>query len=534
MSLSRKTMQELSISQIVVDETAVDDQLAYFHRREDHAQVRTGIKKVYGTGIKKSDDPGKSGNANETYVRAGLTDRVDAGMVPTIAAGFGAKITDALATLHTEPGQRFTLVHDTAKDTKEAQDLLDAHRDEGAFLSSVTKADERSVQVGSSAVMTSFSDDKLSYQALSPSDIRAYFADTIIDGDQPRAVNKKDIEDATVVVIRLDQIDVMTWSYLAIFGRSDIYPQGRHVTFRANNKTTDIPKPGDGNAQDYRIGGELANPLSYYANLHPDEKLPEYPIAVIDGGVTESSGVMPTYSSLYEDSLEMDISASHLLSTSGDAARGTTVVTRNEQAAGKPLPRTLRGQVSLEVGMGIEHVPHGASESVAALEVHTKLMVEVGAGYGVPDYMIVSEDYTVEASSGTALEAKTRSLKIKREKRVNFNRDRVTKIFDISKSLMGLFLDPSTPGLSLLVACRQTWEAGELRLPENRNETAERVVKLMDKGVYDTVAAIRIVYQLATDEEAIEEYDRMKARQSKYPPLAPTAKKNVGLLNGGQ
>ena len=47
----------------------------------------------------------------------------------------------------------------------------------------------------------------------------------------------------------------------------------------------------------------------------------------------------------------------------------------------------------------------------------------------------------------------------------------------------------------------------------------------MNAGIMDVVAAIKKYYQLATDEEAIQFYDKMKERNPDYPPMPITQDK---------
>ena len=533
MSLFRKVFEELNIATITTNEKVVDGMLAYFQRRKDHDQIREAVKTRFGVGIKQAKDPKNKNATTETYVKENFDIKVDSGMTETVSAGFGPKVVSGLASMFTEPGQRYGLIHeDEEKDLKDAEELLQEHRENGGHSSAMTSSDKRSVQVGSAGALVGFSGGYLSYQVISPSDVRAYYAATIIDEDEVRATNKKDIEDATAIVIRLGQIDQMTWRYLAIFGRSDAYPKGRYVTYEATPEQTAIPKPGDDNDNmvEYMIDGELANPLSYWADKHPDEIIPEYPLAIIDGGVTESGDLMPVSTSLYNDSIGFDVSGSHLSEVSSDAARGTTVITRNEQAAMMPLPRTLVGQISLSIGQKVEHISHDAGESVSAMDVRTKLQTEVAAGFSVPDYMVSSEDHAIEASSGIALEVKSRPLKKQRDHRIDKNRPAIKRLFGIEKALIGLFVGDTDPVVSLLLDCKQTWEPGELRLPENKKEAADRIIALKKDGVMDEIGAIREYYQLPTDAEAIEMYNTMKDRRAEFPPLNAPEKKTIGLL----
>jgi len=533
----RQALNELSVKDLITRETIIDTMVQYFNRYSDIFQVRSAIKVRHGYGIKAVRDPNDdTAPPLETYVKENFHEQVDAGMVDNVTIGFGQKVTNALATLFTESGQKFSLTHETVDDVKLADDLLNEYRKKGTFLAALTKADQRAVQVGSSAVLVSFARDVMSYQVLSPADIRAFYAETITEEGTVRGVDKADIEDASVVIIRLSAVDAMTWNYLAIYGASDLYPLGRYVTYQASNLSTQIPSYGEGDSIDYEIEGVgPCNPLTYWAEQNPELDLPEYPIAVFDGGLTEDGTVMPYTVSLHECALKFDEKASHILATSQDAARGTTVVKRTHEGANKALPRTLIGKIALDVGLEVEHIGHDSQASVDAMTVLEKEMIQLGGSYGVPAYMIVEEDsHFMQASSGVALQVKTSQLKKNRQRRVKENAPSVQKVFDIEKAQLGLFSeDPAVP---LLLECTQSWDAGDIKLPQNKTEVAEYLDKMgpNGSGVMDTIAQIKEWYQCASDAEAIEIYEKMKERRQEFPPLVEEKKPQRGLLTRGQ
>jgi len=73
-----------------------------------------------------------------------------------------------------------------------------------------------------------------------------------------------------------------------------------------------------------------------------------------------------------------------------------------------------------------------------------------------------------------------------------------------------------------------------LRLPENKKETADRLMALLDKGIIDVIEAIREYHNCSTDQEAIDIYEKMQERATKYKPLnidnKTQNKKQIGLL----
>jgi hypothetical protein len=281
------------------------------------------------------------------------------------------------------------------------------------------------------------------------------------------------------VTIRLSQDqETLEWNYLAIFGRSEDYPLGRWVTYRANSTDTAIPDPGTPGSFDYEIEGQVANPLSYYAAERPDEDLPDYPIIILDGGTTEDKVVMPIYTSLYSDCLEMDVSASHLAATSQDAARGTVALSIDNTASTQPLPRTLHGAIALQPGQAVEFLDHNAQNSVYALEVLEGLMINQAAGYSVPDYMIRPDDTAISKESGTALMVKTQPLRKARQFRVNLNQNAIRKLHSIETELIWLHADEDQALLDSLVQTKQHWDPGEITIPESATDKTARIVQV--------------------------------------------------------
>jgi hypothetical protein len=539
----RTAINDLAVQELVAREAAVDVVTNYFNRQTDITQVKASIKVRYGYGIKSVQDPNNSTAVLETYVKENFHEAVDAGLIDAITIGYGQKITNALATLFTESGLRFGLVHpndtkDNRVDVTAAEVLLKDNRDKGSFLSVMTSADQKSVQVGSSAVLIAPVRGSLCYQVLSPADVRAFFSDTISEEGRIRATDKTDIEDASVITIRLSNVNLDTWNYLAIFGQSDEYPMGRYVEYQASNIAAEIPAFNSEGTVEYFVetdGGVIyCNPLTYWANMNPDLDLPEYPIAVLDGGVTEANEYMPITESLYDNCLKFDEKASHLLSTSQDDARGTMVFSRTETGAGKPLPRTATGAIVTEPGIDTERVDHDSQASVDAWTVLEKEMIQCAGGFGIPAYYIVEEDSQfAQASSGIALQVKTEQLKKARQKRIAKNRPSVRKIFTVEQALISLFSEADETDIVLLNETEQRWDAGEIKLPQNKTEVVQYIDTLMNNGIMDTIAGIKEFYQLATDQEAIEVYEKMKDRATDFPSLVEPEKPKVGLQTRG-
>lgn len=522
-------------SAMFLPSSEITEVVKYFNRRNDREQIQTAIKGLYALGIRSERDPSSDTDTYETYVSEGFEKQVDAGMVETLSIGFGNRVVNARATLFTESGNRFTLQHENTEDVKAADELLSTMRKLGGHKTTLVRADKLASECGSSAVLTTYASGSLQYQHLNPDDVRFLHADTIEEDGNLRLTDRTSVDEATCVIIRLNEVDINLWNYLAIFGRSEELPYGRWVTYQADN-TIEVPEVDAPGSIEYSINGVNANPLSYYAATHPEMEVPEYPIIILYGGITDSGDIMPVTTSLYDADIEFSRAASHTLSKSQEAAAGTIAIKTNEVAAGKPLPKTLTGGIHLVAGQDVEAIKHDAAACQISWEILKGLMVDAAASYSVPDYMIaqVNDNMNREADSGVALQIKTRPLKKMRQFRIEENELSVNKHFLIERSLISLHAgeDADAAAIALLEGCTQTWEAGELRLPENRKETTERIVALLEKGILDTVAAIREYYQLPTDADAIDMYNTLKERQDEFPPLVKPEepKKTVGIL----
>jgi hypothetical protein len=532
-------------------DSAVDQAIAYFNRQTERADTREKIKELYGRGIKTSSNTASgettSKDTLETYERNGFTIQVDEGMIETVPLGFGHKIIAATATLFTEKGQKYNLKAGENDNPEKAEEFLRKQRKNGGYQTTIVRADEMAVKVGSSAVLTSYADGNLDYQHIAPSSIRAIFGDTITnDEGETRAAKERDIEDASAVIIKLSETeDAGKWNYLAIFGRSEPdYPNGRYVQYKAGD-TLEVPEPGDTEiVYEYLHNDAPANPLSVWANEHPDEAIPEYPLRVFYGGESDEDTTFPITTSLYSNCLEISAAGSHTLSAAQEAATGTKVIERDNQAAGKPLPRSLTGAVSLQTGQRFRFEAHDSAACKAAYEVMRMMMVDIASSYSVPDFMAVSNEHMLDSDSGEALKVKQQPQILKRNKRAEENERSVRGLFVIEKCLLKMFYKgPDQGAVDEIYRCELDWYPGELSLPEDKTKVMDRVDKGLKNGMHDVISGLREVHELGSDEEAIDLYEKMKERASKYPPLGPAAQKpklglpgrvRGGAVNGGQ
>jgi len=512
----RQSLKEVKAMDVEADADMVDDVLDYFERRTDHYQIREKMKSRFGIGVKKTD--GETGY--ETYSREGFKEQVEAGSYETIPSGVGNKIILSLATLFTNETQSWAWVEEgengsVAKNDEVAQ-VIQQHRLAGGFEVSMADTDFISVAIDSAPILLSWSAGHMTYRPFSPACLYAKYHDTIFDGGEERGVDYTDIEDASVVVIKLSSNradsseDPENDQYIAFFGRSEEYPYGRQVTYNA--KSWDKwPLPNTSGTESVLPSGELYNPLSWLAATSDDYTGIEYPIAILRGGVTITSDTLtPISTSMYESVTEIDLAFSRLLKDGLNAARGKDIIT-NE--LGAPLPRSLEGIVALQKGQTLNVLGRTAKEAMDAIEVVKDEISTLASGFGVPGYMVIAEPTSVP-QSGIALAIRTTPLIETRNRRIKLNKDQVEKIYQIERGLLEVHGDVKLP------KAKQVWNPGRVVIPETEAEQLANLSAAMEKKLKSYVRAVRDYYNLPDDDAAVEMIEKIAQQNAENPPPA--------------
>jgi hypothetical protein len=499
--------------------------LGYFGRTSDRSQIRSKVLRRYFTGIKKTKSD--AGTEIETYTKELGQKKMDEDMIETVSIGFGHNVSNAMSTMFTEPGQSFTIVSEAGADVAKASEFLTDFRETSQYLDGLVQANREGVQMGSSALWLQFTENRIKYRTVDPGKVKVCFHPALYSGglgdENLRPVNYQEIEDATCVIVETGTADSDTKSYVAYFARSFENPYGRYVTYTSGGDGKDVPAPGTDGTYDWKIPGTntIANPLSWYASQNIERNIPEYPLAIFYGGHVRRDRLFPLSLSLLEEALEADVAASHIRSTSQDYARGTLALEREQSAMTLPLPRNLRGDVALMPGQKITAPSGDAGAGDVAWRLLKESNIAAAQGFGVPDFYVSSEDHTLEASSGVALKVRATPLEKFRNEQVTINRPSVDKVFEVEKAFLDLYID--TPEVTQLVSCTQQWDPGPLDYPEDEGLIVENVIKLVDRGFYDTIEAIQTIYQLPSEADAIDKYEALKKRGEQYPPLNKSA-----------
>lgn len=517
--------------------------VAYFDRQRDIEILKDALDEAFGMEIVEVKT--ESGSV-ESYRHSGpgsFRAKLETGEIDAINVGWSHKVVNAKATMFTEPGTKFSLSHpDEKRDLTDVESVISRHRRNGGFQAENIAADKRSVFLGSYGMFVSYQSGSLRYKKFSPGIVRIFWGSTVIENGVTRPVNRTDIEDASAVILCMGQVDTAKFSYVGIIPANIDNEYGRYVTFVDDAMCKEIPPVGDKKTQaiDYRLldtddgtPGTICNPLSWFAAQHPDLNVPEIPIAVILGGTTDADCVFPTTDSLYKTGLVFDKKSSHILDAAENKAVGTLAVKDSELAQGKPLPRSVQGVVHCEFGREIESIASDSAGAQTADAIMRTKMIDAAAAYSVPDFFVVTEDYTLDASSGIALEVKARPLQEDRKNRSDLVAPYIRRLFEIERSYIAFKAEEDPAIIETLLECSQEWEAGKLKLPENKKEKTERINARLNAGTMDIIAAIREEENLPTDDDAIVLYEKMAARKAQYPALNFEEKQQqtkVGLL----
>jgi len=522
----RFSLRELQAVSIEIDNINVDDALSYFGRQEDVKAVRDKMVDRFATGVYKDE------TGFEFFIKAAESEMIDAGLYESVTSGLGPRVVASLANLFTLPTQSWDWVGPDSVRNEEVTARMVAIREHGQFQEGITKADQIAVSVNTGPLMIASQGGTLRYMPFSPSCMYAMYHDEVYEEGQLRGVDYTDIEDATVVIVQVSQKRDSNVSnpneaaFLAIFGRSEEYPNGRYVSYLATDYD-EIPDVGNEKAYDY-VGpdGNPANPLSLYANQNPDRYIPEYPFVIFRGGYDLTTDtLLPVTTSLWESCLEVDVAFSRLLKDSLRSARGTTVF-RNPD--GDPLPPSLEGDVVMSGdNQTMEFLGRDASNSVSALNVVRQLARSVAEGFSVPGYQVMSETTSIP-ESGVALTIRTQPLIDFRDRRVEMNKSAVRRLFEIEKALIAFHgLDePISEDVS------QVWIPGRYIIPEAKIDRVNRLSIALDKDLIDYVRAVRDYHDFSTDEEAMGFIDMMEERKADYPKPSEERAKELQSSGG--
>lgn len=508
----------------------------------DHDLLGGMVMARYGTGIRKDPETGWG-----VYTHQDTATALDHGMMERISVRTYRRIVEVSATLFSAPDQSVTFTGADGEPLADGPDaeaiaLLQQMREEGGWQRTMVRADRVGVGLGSCLARVMWRGGRLAYEAVPPQCVRVGYGMELADGDERRATDTGDIEDASVVVVRRqrlsDEQGDQRSQYIAWFGRSELLPAGRCVEYLARN-WYEIPEPGMGDIiYEHTVAEQIANPLTALQNQHGVAEVPhEYPLVPIYGTDSSGASVLPLNGrSLYDACLEIDLAWSRVLKCALQAAAKTAVHKQSESSQRNP-PACIEGAVTLAPHEELDWKGLAGADVQAAMEVVLRLMQTVCEAWSVPGFMVVQDANGPE--SGVALALRMQPLISSRESREMINRSSLTRLFSIERSVIAA----ATGTLPWAVGVKQSWYPGRVAIPRNEKEFLEQIEIGLRLKVIDLVDAIREYHQFATAEEA-QSYAELIATRSTETPVsravgarvgrAPVAPGAGAVLEGGE
>lgn len=403
--------------------------------------------------------------AAEAAVRSGQFEIVDSGIFP--------KLVHENATLSNNTA--FEFVDEDGNAVEEfANDIAEA-RDAAGFRLRLSRLDELSVATGSAAMMVQVLGGVYDYQPILCTAVRVLFDKQITDGELTRPVNTLTIDDASAVIIQLSSD-----TYVAHFGRSAEYPQGRMVKYQSNN-WKDIPRVGELRAVDtLDSDGQPVNPLTRLQDVSGDYSAPEYPILMWNGTTRKiGTSLMPCDVVAFKNAMESDLATSRILTSSLKSASGMTVFSAESGASPVVPENIVEGLIALKPGQALNVISVPAINSKYAGDFIGDLNAMISESAGVPSYRLGMSKMTL-IPSGVALQELDKPAQKQRQWRADLNRANIDRLFQIECCLARIENDDPFFGIGV----RQKWIVRDFEYASNPVEqmTAEKLAQEIKVG----------------------------------------------------
>ncbi|MFA5377732.1 MAG: hypothetical protein WC455_18425 [Dehalococcoidia bacterium] len=547
----RGVLTDIKVSQRLHREDSINDALAYFDRRGDLDLLARKFKSRYARQIKSEGgtdiNTGVSYVTHQTYTKDDVVNAIDSDQYEMFCTGVGVQIVKTLASITSQSDQYFEYLKSSDKDKVDSENLEDVAeliniiRTNGEFRRAMEATDFCSVVCDEAYLHCYYKGWQLRYDVVSPADIWIYYGEEVVeyhpDGGErkiTRAVDYSDLDDASVVVIRLarqnaqgDGMAKDSEQYLAYVGECDEYPLGRMVTYWKGAGLSDQvwPPPADkgGNEDrryvydytrdEYDAGGRITssvacNPLTWLKKADSTSAKcvkSEYPVIKwvgCNGTVNKTSTISEL--SLFATAVEIDLAASNCVRYAMTGARGKDVLEFGGKAV--KLPTSL-DTIVMEDGT-YRTDGRSASESVAASEVVKWVVATVAAGYNVPDYQVLRA--TVLPESGVALAIKTKPLLDHLARRVTLNEGAMAKLFDTERALL-IATDGGDAESLLTPDITQLWHPGTWAMPEDEGIRIDSLIKLRQAEGIDHIAFLARVHHI-TEAQATLLHEKYEGR----------------------
>jgi hypothetical protein len=533
-SLTREAFASLQREARAVDDSSLDEALTALDGYDpltgttDADQLRDKIKLRYAIGIRHNADGTWS-----QYTHGDVSEQVDAGMMECVCVRTLRRIAEVTATLFSQADQSWTITtpgeEEPEPETDEngdpipvenpSEDALATLRERGKFDVTMVRADRLAVALGSCLVRVLWRGGRLAYEAIAPQCVHLGYGRQIEDGGDQRSTDTGDIEDASVVVIKLPRISDGSATdsrdhFVAYFGRSQGYPRGRCVEYLATDWYR-VPEPNTTKdiLYEHQDGAGIGNPLTMLQDRVGVESCPwEYPVAALYGTDAPQYQALPRNGrALFDACVEMDLAWSRMLACAHQAASKTFILTSTEASMQAP-PSCISGAVRLGPNEQGRWDGPSAADVEQAANVVARIGRTVAEAWNVPGYLVLDDEVT-SPQSGVALAIRTQPMITHREMRERINRASVMRLFDVERCVVQAATGTEPwPAASVL-----SWYPGRLLMPRNELELIQQLQAGITAGIIDTTDAIKEYHQFATDAEA-EQYARDIARRSRKVP----------------
>jgi len=465
-----------------------------YHDGNDINHIKEKMAEMYATEITTVENDKGERVQHQVKTKAAQVAAIQNNLFEIVARGMIRKVPNNVAVLAENSEFEFTS-NGNIDETFTAD--IEESRQAGSFDLMQSRLDTISVVCGSAVELLQVNNGVFQYQPMTPDKVWVVFGDKIEVNEEQFPVDKLKIEHAQCIIIQMD-----TEKFAAYFGRSDKYPNGRFVQYKAKEWSS-IPSLDADGIEDYMVGDEIYNPLTYLQDTTKDYTSPEYPIRIWQG-TTSGIGkeLLPVNTGLYDSCREIDLTSSRVSMAANKGARGAWFFT-NEGGVSPNQPASLDEGISkLEPGQSVLVLTVPAANIEQANTVNDANTKYLADSWSIPSYLM-SIDGSVQLPSGAALLKANEPLVKFIQKRKAINNSQMNRLFQIEKALASI-----EAGSVIGEGIEQTWT---LKPMEVLKTDTEKLTELKLKKELEIVDKATILAEVEgiTIEQAQEQIDNL-------------------------
>ena len=402
-----------------------------YHDGNDIQHIKEKMAEMYATEITTVENTKGELVQHQVKSKPAQKAAIQNNLFEIVARGMIRKIPNNVAVL--AENSEFEFTNNGSVDDTFTIDIEEA-RQSGDFGLMWSRLDDISVVCGSAVELLQVNNGVFQYQPMTSDKAHVVFGNKIEVDEEVFPVNQLNVDHAQCVIIQMDED-----KYAAYFGRSTKYPNGRFVQYESTNWSS-IPDvdPNNNDIDEYYVGDEIYNPLTYLQDTTKDFTTPEYPIITWQG-TTQGIGkeLLPTNTGLYESSREIDLTCSRVSMAANKGARGGWFFT-NEGGVSPNQPSSLDEGISkLEAGQSVLVLTVPAANIAEAGKINDANTKYLADSWSIPSYLM-SVDGSVTLPSGAALLKANEPLVKFIKKRKDINNSQMERLFQIEKALASI------------------------------------------------------------------------------------------------